>query len=411
MKKRIVIINQSLSNHGDEAAHKALVRMLAYSHPAAEISVILHVGPGIRPSDYTLFRPEELHEINYILIPADAWVYRIAKFMWWVPLFMIDFLSTLLSRSLREIRCFIRAADLIVSAPGGVDLGPYKNWHHLFLLILSLRAGKPTAIYSISFGPLPDETWKDRRFSSLAKHVLRKVQFLSLRDDKSQEYARGIQVDYYPSADTAYLDVTKCPIPPELAGSLLKPYAVFVPDDLFRWHPSFRELSKEIFDKLYRRILSTLVDEGLRVVILQHLFGSQNNEEFYREFSQSGSGSVVMVIPNHYSCEVQQAIIQGAAIVVGTRYHTVVFAIKNCVPFLALTYEHKASKMLSIANLQDLMFDLNEIEKFDLVAVCDKVSFVMQNRESIRDRVLKGHAVLLSLAQRSSEKFTKRFPL
>lgn len=409
--KKILIINQAWSNHGDEAAHKALIRILAHRYPNAEICVLVHVAAGLTEDSYTLFRPEELKYIQYHRINADPWNNRIIRYLWWVPPLLLDVMGPLISKSLRNVKRLLYSADLIVNAPGGVDLGPYRNWNNIVQLILSLRSGRPTTIFGISFGPLPDETWKDRRFSQLANHILKQVRFLSLRDDKSQNNARTNRIDYVPTADTAFLDVTKSSIPSELMNSLEAPYAVFVPNALFKWHPNFQFVPKEKFEHLYKAIIALFLKNGLRVVMLPQLFGLQNDEAYFRELSSAFSESELTVIPEQNACEVQQAIIRNAVMVVGARYHSIVFAIKNHTPFVALSYEHKISNLLTMVGLEDLTFDLNILSNTASETVCSQIRSVLQNREAIKERVAAGYQVALDLGQSASEEFFRRFPI
>lgn len=411
MKQRVVIINQALSNHGDEAAHKGLVRMLTSKYPDAEITVLMHIWPGMGPDDYSLFCPEELKRTNYLRVHIDRSFRITIKYLWWLPAFMLGCLAPLISRNLRKIRQTLRSANLIVNAPGGVDLGPYRNWANLFRLLLSLQSGNPTAIYSISFGPLPSTTPKDRRFSILTKHVLSQVQFLSLRDDKSQQYAKDIHIDYFPSADTAFLDDTEHQIPPELTECLLYPYSVFVPNALFQWHPNYPPSQREAFEGLYKSILDLLLGNDLHVVMLPQLFGTQNDEAYFQNLSKGFPESRVTVIPDRYSSEIQQAIIRNAEILVGARYHSVVFSIKNRIPFIALSYEHKISNLLTMAGLHDLMLDLHEIQNLTPESIREKILFVLKNRNAIKKRVAGGHSKVLDIAQRTSKEFNRRFPL
>ena len=409
--KKIFIINQAWSNHGDEAAHKALIRILAHRYPAAEICVLIHVTPSLTEDSYILFSPEELEHIQYHRINGDRWYYRFIRYLWWVPPLLLELMGPLISKSLREVKHLLHSADLIVSAPGGVDLGPYRNWNNVVRLILSLRSGRPTAIFGISFGPLPDETWKDCRFSQLTNHILKQVRFLSLRDDKSQKYAGNSRIDYIPTADTAFLDATKSSIPAELMDPLEAPYAVFVPNALFKWHPHFQFVSKKKFEQLYKEIIALFLKYGLRIVMLPQLFGSQNDEVYFRELSSAFSESEITVIPEQYACEVQQAIIRNAVMVVGARCHSVVFAIKNHTPFVALSYEHKVSNLLTMIGLEDLTLDLNTLTNTAPETACSKIRYVMQNREAIKERVAAGYQVVWDLGQSASDEFFRRFPM
>jgi len=409
--KRILIINQAWSNHGDEAAHKALIRILAHQYPDAEICVLVHVDSDFTEDNYSLFYPEELRRIKYHRITTDRWFYRIVRYLWWVPPFLLDVMLPLISKSLSAVKQLLHSADLIVSAPGGVDLGPYRNWNSVLRLNLSISSGRPTAIFGISFGPLPDETWKDRCFSRLANRILKQVQFLSLRDDKSQNNARTSRIDYIPTADTAFLDATKSSIPPELMNSLETPYTVFVPNALFKWHPYFQTVPEEKFEQLYKSIIALFLENGLRIVMLPQLFGSQNDEAYFLDLSSAFSQSEIFVIPEQYACEVQQAIIRNAVMVVGARYHSVIFSINNHTPFVALSYEHKISNLLTMAGLEDLSFDLNSVGNIAPEVVCSRIRFVLENREAVKERVAAGCQSVSDLAKSASEDFFRRFPM
>ena len=145
--------------------------------------------------------------------------------------------------------------------------------------------------------------------------------------------------------------------------------------------------------------------------MLPQLFGTQNDENYFREVSGEFPVEAVTVIPDHYSCEVQQAIIRNAEIVVGARYHSVIFSIKNRVPFVALSYEHKISNMLTVAGLEDLMFDLQEIRSLDKDLICEKICSVLRDSNTIRPRVSGGCVKVSELAGRTVEEFITRFSL
>ena len=66
----------------------------------------------------------------------------------------------------------------------------------------------------------------------------------------------------------------------------------------------------------------------------------------------------ITVISDQYSSDIQQTIIQGASCLVGARYHSVVFAINNNVPFVALSYEHKISGLLETLGKTECMLDI-----------------------------------------------------
>lgn len=78
----------------------------------------------------------------------------------------------------------------------------------------------------------------------------------------------------------------------------------------------------------------------------------------FKELSQKTSSENIIVISDQYSSDIQQTIISSAKFVVGARYHSVVFAINNNVPFVALSYEHKIAGLLNTLDKTDRMIDI-----------------------------------------------------
>lgn len=66
----------------------------------------------------------------------------------------------------------------------------------------------------------------------------------------------------------------------------------------------------------------------------------------------------IVVIDDIYSSDIQQTIIAYSQLVVGARYHSVVFSLNNAVPFIALSYEHKISGLLETLDKVDCMVDI-----------------------------------------------------
>ena len=69
----------------------------------------------------------------------------------------------------------------------------------------------------------------------------------------------------------------------------------------------------------------------------------------------------IVVIDENQSSDIQQEIIRRSDFVVGARYHSIVFAINNNVPFLSLSYEHKMMGMLETLDLCDRQIDIENI--------------------------------------------------
>ncbi len=257
----------------------------------------------------------------------------------------------------REI-VLIEKADLVLNAPGGVNLGPYRDWIYLWRIYAAVKSKKHTAIYSISFGPLPGNFL----FKKKSWFVLKNVDFLSLRDKKSQDYAGANAVHYTPAIDTAFLETNhESRLPDELNGVLNESYHVFVPNRLYAWHPCFMNVSPQLIDSFYVDAMNLLLSRGNRLVMLPQLYGKHNDSEYFDELKpRTLKPDMVIIISDKYNSDTQQLIIKKAAFVTGARYHSIVFAVNNKIPFISLSYEHKMEYMLDILGMKDRNIDLTE---------------------------------------------------
>ena len=72
----------------------------------------------------------------------------------------------------------------------------------------------------------------------------------------------------------------------------------------------------------------------------------QSDVHFFEELKIYTGESRLEIVDDKWGSDIQQAIISGAEYLVGARYHSIVFAINNATPFLALGYEEKILGLL-----------------------------------------------------------------
>lgn len=405
----ILIINQPWSNHGDEAAHKAFVRMLRRRFPDTRISVLVFRGK-IGEHELELFRPPEVPNLEYVWLKRSPpggrlrWASRLPA--------RLRMGLLLASPTFRQAKRLMREADLIVSAPSGADLGPYRNWRYLSLLLLALASGSPTAIYSISFSPLPEEDAADDRFSRLAVEVLTQVDFLSLREATSQQDADRRGIRYVKAFDTAFIDSTRSIVPPSIGDAIGSPYILLVPNDLRRWHAGYASYSAETFDQLYFALAESALEKTEQVILMPQLFGRQNDSDYcqaIREQFDREDRDRIYVVPEHHSSEVQQALIAGAEMVVGARTHSIVFAIQNLTPFLALSYEPKIKALLDESGLGAYMVDLQGSENVDAESTTRLFDDIYGRRCEVRKEIADSVIHIRATAEGAAEAFVDQF--
>jgi colanic acid/amylovoran biosynthesis protein len=362
---KILIVNQPLNNRGDESAHKALVRTLVREFPTAEVSVL---WVNANPNSIMQFSIND-NRVSYINIKGRKGISGFTK----IALKTGHFWMLYLHPTTYKLIHIYKVYDWVITAPGGICMGGFQNWNHLLMLQIARMTKKKMIYYGRSFGPFPEETSDNRRFKQLSMDMLNYFSFFSIRDYKSELLAQKMGVSYIPTVDTAFLDSPKVEIPNELKEYTAAPYVVFVPN-LLIWHYAFKDkLSKVDVINFYKSIIRIIEEKYAcnRIIMLPQTFnyGTYNGDDihFFYELKDSVGDCNISVIPDTYSSDIQQAIISGANCVIGARYHSVVFALNNAVPFVALSYEHKISGLVESLDKKSCMVDISNLspQNFD----------------------------------------------
>lgn len=359
----ILIINQPLNNRGDESAHKALVRRLIKEYPNCEIDVLFEKSANL---DSIRQFSVEAPNIHYIQFSAaiNKGFKKISEFGVKYNIHILWFLHPGIRKWLR----YFRNTDFVICAPGGINMGGFQSWYHLFNLYCAKLFNKPIAYYGRSIGPFPTQTADNRRFKKVSMELLQYFKYISLRDKKSEQEADKLGISYTSVVDTAFLDSPHCKIPQAIKDKIGEvPNFVFVPN-LLIWHFAYKnKATKDEVIQFYIRLLKIVFEKypNHKAVMLPQTFNYKSylgdDVDFMRDIAKNFSAKQTVVIDDIYSSDIQQTIISKSAFVIGARYHSVVFAINNAVPFIALSYEHKMEGLLETLNMKEAMVDIRNI--------------------------------------------------
>ena len=397
----ILVVNQPLRNHGDEAAHRAFIHALRKALPGKAIKLLFVAE---KPEEVAAFDVRD-PMVEYICLTPDRMFYKAVKgsMLYGLP---CKKLIWKMSSTAREMMREFSAAEAVVCAPGGTCLGVQQSWRHLMIMYMAVRSRAKTAYWGRSIGPFPTENRNQRVFRRYAVECLKSFGFVSLRDRFSMELAGQMGVSAVEVTDSAFLEKPETPLPEDIARLAAGgPYTVFVPNVL-NTMAGFRQLGEErtagFFSEVLRIILSRT--EG-RVFMLPQLFcsGDKGDETFFRRIAGAVADGRVTVLGEDCSSDLQQSLVAGADCVVGARYHSVVFAINSGRPFVAFSYEHKISGLLRILGLEDRMIDLQagvfdsaESEKAALAAFGEKLAALSPcSREPAAEKVREGFSKLI----------------
>lgn len=358
----ILIINQPLNNRGDESAHKGLIRAIVNNIPEAYITVLFDYNDE-RCRDSVRQFSVQSDRVRYVCF--DSKIGRGRSFVGTKALQYNLPRLTNLHPGIVQYMLFFKNADYVVCAPGGMCMGGFMNWKHLLQLYYAKWCNKPIAYYGRSFGPFSEETKEKALFKKLSINILKYFSYISIRDKKTERIADSLGIKNYVSVvDSAFLDSPKVEIPLEIKNQIGDKYFVFVPN-LLIWHPSYRgKLSKEDIVKFYCDVIEVLFSKypSCKAVMLPQTFNYGNFEgddiHLFREIAAAKNDSRIVVVEDKFSSDIQQSIIVDAQLMVGSRYHSIVFALNNSTPFIALSYEHKISGLLESIGKTDCMIDI-----------------------------------------------------
>lgn len=352
---KMAIVNQPLANRGDEAAHKAFVRAICKVFPGYHIDIIFLCAQQILIDSIKV----EAENVSYINIPINRGVRRFEQLG-----FLFDnFAFSYLHPALRKFYRLLKTYDKVVCAPGGMCMGGFTNWDHIWQLDVARRLNKPVFYWGRSIGPFTEESFKKKLFKKCSIRLLKYFSYISLRDKVSLDIAGQFGVNVDEVVDSAFLEIPATKIP----ESILKDidgaeYVVFVPNSL-TWHPRYKEIPQKKIDEFYLRIVEILETKfaDKKIVMLPQTYKSVINDyEYFLKLKEMSGNKNIIVIDENQSSDVQQEIIKKSYLVIGARYHSVVFAINNEIPFVSLSYEHKMKGLLEVLDMTDRMVEIQD---------------------------------------------------
>lgn len=348
-----------MGNRGDESAHRALVRNLNQALPHTHITILTFADYANAEQEFIV--KNSLNEYVNFLFPHNLAASIVAP---WSLKLGLQRIALYTHPILRRLLPYYQKADIVLCAPGGICMGGFQNWQHLFMLYVAKICRKPLIYYSRSFGPFPTKTWLNRRFKNLSEDILHYFSFLSIRDKKTMQLADAMHIRYTPSIDTAFLYYPEVEVPGEL-NLQNKKYVVFVPNSLI-WHYAYLQCDQSKIDSFYLAIIDLVHRRypDSSIVMLPQLCSLKDKGDYtyflkLQSLCESDYRNFIQVISDVYGSDIQQRIIRNAQLLIGARYHSIVFAINNNCPFIALNYEHKIAGLLEELDLTNRQVDIS----------------------------------------------------
>lgn len=352
---KILLVDQPIANRGDESAHRGLMRAICKAIPNVEI-IVLHINNDVnKVAEFNVNLPQVKY-VNIEGLNKGLWSLMIAIMKHDLP--SIRYIHPTMVKIIR----YYKETDIVMGAPGGINMGGFHDWRHLFLLMMAKWYKKPLVYYGRSIGPFSTDSDENKKFQNTSKVILQYASFLCLRDKQSVAWAHRLGVECIPTVDSAFLDSPSVGIPKEITDTIGdSKFIVFVPNAL-TWHYAFKEVSNERIMDFFCRMIDVMLTThpDYKVVMLPQTYGQgkRNDVLFFRKIAGKKKDSRIVVIDDTYSSDIQQTVISKSELVIGARYHSIVFAINNNVPFISLSYEHKMAGLLESLGIEHCMLDI-----------------------------------------------------
>lgn len=330
---RFLIINQHTKNFGDDLAGMSLINNIFEKYPESKIDLIYNTQ-GLLPINDK--RVAHNREITF----KNIGFFSILKYL------LFGKKSIQNNIIFKKMINIIDNSDYIFVSPCGANMGIYKDWQFLLRLIIVTKEKKTPIFHLNTIGKS-----NSLLFNILSKKVLKKS-IIFVREKKSQEYLNSINIHSEFGPDTAFsYKIDKINKENKIT---------FIPTQLSYWHPLFKNYD---FDSITKNDVIKIIakfsnEKNIPIHLLPHL-NSEKELAFYELLKEEFKKyNVDVLIDKISSADDYIKTIGSSRFIIGMRYHSIVSAIKNSVPFISLSYENKMIEVCNYSKMSGYSINL-----------------------------------------------------
>lgn len=296
--------------------------------------------------------------------------------------------------TLREFR----SADIIFVKGGGFIhsygeiSAPYLMWFFLFYVRLAKKLNKNVVVLPNSYGP-----FKGYSVKSQVKNALKEADIIYAREQQSaKELGKLLKRSIPVEKDLGFF------LKKGTSSGLQK----YVPVDFFAGHPKkvgitvrpwrfpgtvngnakFGEYIKSV-----AKLAEYITDKGDKVLFFNQAIGPNSHEDDRIAIAEvlyllKGNKNVFWVNEN-FTCEELQSLYAELDFMVGTRFHSVIFALTGGVPSMAIGYGgNKARGIMSDFGLKEYNVPIDSLNTEILISTFDQL---VVNADEVRKQLKK----------------------
>lgn len=370
--ERILISHvYSSDNKGDAALLSVLIQDIERQYGSSvqiDMLTIDDITPGetfdARPL-YPAFMYWALNRFKSRPLKLLYSCYMMALTLLWAWGYRLLDVDIPIPRALRTICRQYRDSDMIITVGGGYFrsdrsfVSMVNLWLMLHPLTFARIINRPTFLYTMSVGPFARRIEKRK-----IKRIFKKLPLIILRENKSVRLLRmlGVKKNTMRSVDSGFLFQSKRPYP--LKKQLgIAASRTLVGVTVRRWLDSE---AQQKYEQAVAGALDTLIrDHQVEVVFIPQVTSTFNDDDdrmisrsVYERMEQQAHAHVVTDAPDHYQVK---AMYDQLDMILGTRFHSVIFSLTSYVPAIAVEYEHKTSGIMQDLELENWSIKIEDV--------------------------------------------------
>ena len=369
--RHVLIVNQHGDNRGDEAALHGMLSGISRANGGPVRFTVIHQFADDRSArELAASSGFDVEWISLKLSPVEGLRLLVH---------LVTRIHAVLGRVGAATIAAYRGADVVVSAPGGPYFGDFYIGHepvHWLYVWMARIHRKPAVLYATSAGPFA-RAWANpfRRFT------YRCFDTVFVREEISAAHIRALfgtrrrNVDVRVTVDAA-LQVSVPPCPRDAATRRVVVSAI---DWKYEGDASPAARRANYDAAVAAAVVELCSGAASEVVLVPQLHGTAHRDTPYLERLASlvrdevSNDVTVSVFDESRDMLAQRALFASADFVVAGRYHPAVFALSAGVPQVCIPYEHKATGVLQLAGLSDVVVPIAEVSTERLVGVARRV--------------------------------------
>ena len=257
----------------------------------------------------------------------------------------------------------------------------YSLFKHAFPLLLGKRLRKKTVLYAQSIGP-----FSGRLCRAIAKSLFNQIDSISVRESVSLDVLRdlGITSAVHIVPDAAFLLSGKSQVNNTIHN---KDNVIITPR---QWNFGNRE-AFEHYIKSLAFLAEWLSAKGYKILLVSHTTGPTASEDDrvavrYLYEAIKTKENVQTINASDLTAFDLIDLYASARLLIGTRFHSVIFALLSGTPVIAISYfGPKTYGIMESMSMGQFVFDINRL---DVTKIMSTILYILENHKTIRQKIL-----------------------